>query len=330
MTEYRLASLFERGMKKAFEGAVLSDPAKSAARWAEARANLGAFLSMARGKVVYTVLPKRDLEEEVWAARLALGDEATLFAEVLDDDKARRERLSLVRLRVYKKLYTEQADRLLELMHAFVREFPDSTDRPKVEYELADLGFKLAERAWLELRKSSAQTNGVASESWAVMLRYNKLGRDVAGRLLHQKIALLEQQDYLHLCQDYLNSFYAEGDYEQLAHEAESLLGRYETGSLGWVMRRVYDGVVLAGQNPARLAEADAVFEQVLSLGFSGKSSSDQWISCAAKWRAYIALARGEWAAAQAVAKWVETAPCSKELKREFGEKYKLLTGTAN
>lgn len=246
------------------------------------------------------------------------------------NDVRRAERLHLVRLRVYKKIYANQAERLIKLMDAFVRAFPDSTNRPKVEYELADLSFELAERALFELRGSGNQTDAQATDKWDVIRRHHALGRQVADRLLHQKPSLLEQQDYLHLCQDYLNSFYAESDYERLASEAEALLGQYEAGSLEWVMAKVYEGVVLAGRNPPRSAEADAIFRQVLSLGFRNKTSFDQWLSCAAKWRVYLALARGDRAEAETVAKWIDTAQCSKELKREFVENYQSLIRTAN
>ncbi len=331
VTEYRLASLFERGMKKAYEGAALTDATKSAARRAEAQANLVEFLALAvaGGKSGYSNFPKRNLEEDIWAARLVLGDEAALFAEVPANDVARRERLNLVRLRVYKKLYAGQPDRLLELMRAFVGEFPGSTNRPKVEYELADLSFELAERALAELRSSGNQSDAQATDKWDVIRRHHALGREMADRLLHQKPSLLEQQDYLHLCQDYLNSFYAEAGYERLASEAEALLGQYEAGSLGWVMAKVYEGVVLVGRNPARLAEADAIFRQVLSLGFRNKTSFDQWLSCAAKWRVYLALARGDHTEAEAVAKWVQAANCSTTLKQDFLRAYRALIGNS-
>jgi len=332
VTEYQMAALLERGMKKLYEAALHKEGERYRARREEGHTNLVEFLNLARERSGggYKALPQRNLEEDLWGARLALGDEEALFAEVPSSDVARRERLSLVRLRVYQKLYSNQVDRLLELMGGFVGEFPNSTTRTRVEYEMADLSFEVAERAWLELRESGNVGAAQAQAKWDLIRRYNASGREVAARLLRQKGSGLEPQDYLHLCQDYLNSYHEERDFEKLASEVGVLLGDYEEGSLGWVMGRIYEGVVLACQTPPRSAEAGRLFEQVMSLGFRNKPSFDQWITCAAKWRVYLALADGNKAEAETVAAWVETGNCSKELKRDFGKKYHLLVETAN
>jgi hypothetical protein len=327
VTEYRLASLFERGMKKAYEGAALTDPTKSAARWAEAQPNLAEFLAIARGKSGYTVLPKRNLEEEVWAARLALGEEAAWFAEVPSSDSARRERLSLVRLYVCKKLYPDQGDRLIELMRGFVREFPESTNRPKVEYDLADLSFEMAEKLWLQLCNSVHTNNGPASDKWDAIRAYHALGREVAGRLLRNKGAGLEPQDRLHLWQDYLLSYYIQADYDGFAAGTAVLLAESEPGSLGWLMAKVNEAVVLACNEPSRSREAGELFDQIMSLGFRDKPAWDQWITCAAKWRVYLALREGNRTEAEATAGWVRTSNCSKTLKQDFMNVYRSLIG---
>jgi len=212
-------------------------------------------------------------------------------------------------------------------MRGFVREFPESTNRPKVEYDLADLSFEMAEKLWLQLCNSVHTNNGPASDKWDAIRAYHALGREVAGRLLRNKGAGLELQDRLHLWQDYLLSYYIQADYDGLAAGTAVLLAESEPGSLGWLMAKVNEAVVLACNEPSRSREAGELFDQIMSLGFRDKPAWDQWITCAAKWRVYLALREGNRTEAEATAGWVRTSNCSKTLKQDFMNVYRSLIG---
>ncbi|MCX7722462.1 MAG: hypothetical protein N2379_05305 [Verrucomicrobiae bacterium] len=269
------------------------------------------------------------MQEDIFVARLALGDEQAALREIQFRDLATREKLSLLRLKLYLKLHAGQVEKLLELMNQFVNEFPASTNRVRIEYEMADLSFEAAERAWLEVRDVARENATQVAKKWSDVRRNQALGREIAGRLLRQKGAGLETQDYLHLWQDYLLSYYIQGDYSGLAAQTAVLLADAEVGSLGWVMGKVNEGVVLACSDPPRSREAGELFDQVMSLGFRNKPAYDQWITCAAKWHVCLALRDGNRAEAEATAHWVENSSCSKTLKQDFLRVYRSLIGNS-
>jgi len=104
--EYNMALLFERGMKKTYEAGILKDTNEFNQHWSIGRGNLVEFLSQASSfsKTNYQVLSNRTLKEEIWLARLTLGDEQALLKEI-PAQTADRERMELLGIQLLRFAY---------------------------------------------------------------------------------------------------------------------------------------------------------------------------------------------------------------------------------
>jgi hypothetical protein len=84
MEEYRLAALYERGMKTVFAAAALPQGDAFDKKYAEGQAQLTEFLKRVvdQGKSDYMLVPNRVLTEEVWLAQAALGMDTELDGDL--------------------------------------------------------------------------------------------------------------------------------------------------------------------------------------------------------------------------------------------------------
>jgi len=80
VTEYELAALYERGMKKLVEASILTDTNQANARGTTGCNDLVIYLTLASDFKTncYQVLTNRSLKEEVWKAQMALGNEQSV------------------------------------------------------------------------------------------------------------------------------------------------------------------------------------------------------------------------------------------------------------
>jgi hypothetical protein len=138
VTECEMAARFERGLKMTLE-AVKFQNTQSDERRAEGVADLGRFLSLAatRSADNYTVLSKRDLRQELWTARVILGEEQAALKKIPAEDASGREELRLLRVHLYPKIRPDQAEANLQRMRDFLEDFPKSPARPRVEIDMA-------------------------------------------------------------------------------------------------------------------------------------------------------------------------------------------------
>lgn len=331
--EYQLAALFERGMKKAFEAAKLTDPNKSAARRAEAEANLQSFVGLVSqlGVGEYKVLPKRDLQREVWSAQIALGREQALLAGIPVHQTALREALSLVRIELLENLRPKQFDEVLQLMQQFLNDFPQSTNRMRVEYKMLRLSFRAGEA--LAKEASALERAGdfeSAGAKRAAARRYFEIIRSGKDRIIPDPRGGISESDLSDLRREYLGSYYWTGEYTELERHANEQLQWAGFGGGDWLSGKVWLGIALAVQGGARLAEAAVVLDEVLGRGFSGNScdaEEDSAVMSAAKWRVYVALQQREVPKANQIAAWVQSANCARHLKADFEKVYKSLIG---
>jgi tetratricopeptide (TPR) repeat protein len=321
VTEYRMAALFERGMKKAIETSNLKDPEQSKKRWAEATANLQEFLTLVESftGATYTIHPKRVLKEDVWSARIVLGDETAALEEIPLNDAAGREKLSLLRIYVYQKLQPDQVDKNLQMMSEFLQLFPATRSRPRVEFDMADIAFHQGERLAKEADEvERAGDTPAAQEKRLAARRYFEMGRPLQSAVKEDKASGIEASDIRELQEGLLCSYYWEQDYDNLTTRTTSLLASSAPGDENWLRAKVFNGAALVRRAAPQLDEAAATFDEVLAFGFKNKSSHDRFIAMSARWRFYIALRIGDEKKARELVQWMQAADCTKNIKAAF------------
>jgi len=325
VAEYQMAALFERGMKKTYEAVQTRDTNRFNARWTEGRANLEEFLSLASSfpTTNYSLFPKRKLKQDLWVARVTLGDEKAALQEIPMQDAAAREKFSLLRAQLYPKIQPDRFDENLQRLADFINQFPASESRPRIEYDMARLRFRAGEQLCKEAvaaeQAGEAQT---AAEKRAAARRYFDLARPAQSRAVPDKAAGVEASDICDLREDSLRSYYWEKDYAGLAARAASQVGLATPGDLDWTRGKVFHGIALSSQRPPKLSEAAAVLDEVLASGFSNDSEHNEAVIAAAKWRSYVALTSGDRAKAGEIVEWVQAGNCDKHLKADFLKVY--------
>lgn len=326
--ELRLAGLYERGIKKAIEAAQLTDPTKSSARLTRARIDLSEFLKEVEGLGVqgYVTIPKRDLQREVWAAGIVLGQEARLEAEVQGKDSATQEKFDLLRIELHRKLHPRDDEKAVQMMDQFLDRYPGSRARARVQYELLRLCFHVGER----LAKQAKEVERTGNSELAGALRtaarqYFDRVRAHAALVVVDPAAGISESDIADLRQEYLGTYFWAGQYLELETEAKRQIERTAPGQRDWYSGSTWLGMALASQGPARLAEAAEVLDAVLARGFTGDAEIDTAVSYAAKWRAYVAFQLNDPQKAAEVLAWIKTANCPERLKKDFERVYSSL-----
>ena len=325
MTEYQLAALFERGMKKTYEAVQTRDTNRFNARWTEGRANLEEFLSLASSlpATSYSLFPKRKLKEDLWVARMTLGGGEAALEQIPMEETAAREKFSLLRAQLFPKIQPERADENLQRLADFLQQFPESKSRARVEYDMVRVGFRAGERLCKEaLAAEQAGEAQTAAEKRAAAHSYFALARSGQSRAVPDKEARVEASDIRDLREDMLRSFYLERDYASLATQAASQVETATPGDHDWVLGKVFHGIALSSQRPPKLSEAAAVLDEALALGFKSDSEHDYALMAAAKWRSYVALTSGDKAKAAEIVEWVQAGNCAKHLKTDFLKVY--------
>ncbi len=323
--EHLLAGLFERGLKKTFEAGKLKDE-KFQQRWTEGRANLEQFLALAAAFPVtnYTVLPKRNLRDDLWRARVILGDEATALAEITAQNAAEREKFSLLRVLLYPKIQPNYADLNLHRMSNFLAQFPESRSRVKVEFEMANVALLEGERLVSKARLTpDAKTAAVPR---AAAVTYLELAQGLFPRVVEDKEAGIGATELREARVRMLRVFYAQDDWASLSERAAQLLADAPEEK-EWLVIKLYAAAGLARER--KLTEAASAFDEVLAIGFRGTPSYDGLLISAARWRIRVARQSGDDAAARRVVEQVRNADCYGSIKRTFLEKFGSITAQA-
>jgi len=325
VTEYQLAALYERGMKKTLEAVKTQDTNRFNARWTEGRANLEEFLLLAASfpATNYSLFPKRNFKEDLWVARMTLGGGEAALEEIPMQDAAAREKFSLLRAQLYPKIQPEQIDQNLQRLADFINQFPASKSRPRIEYDMVRLRFRAGEQLCKEaLAAEQAGEAKIAADKRAAARRYFELARPGQSRAVVDKAAGVEASDICDLREDLLRSYYWERDYATLAAQAASQVATATPGDLDWARGKVFHGIALSSQTPPKLSEAAAVLDEVLALGFNNDSEHNEAVIAAAKWRSYVAFTSGDKAEAEEIVEWVQGGNCAKHLKADFLKVY--------
>jgi hypothetical protein len=327
VTEYQLAALYERGIKKACEAEKqFQDTNLFNALWAESKANFEEFVSLASSfpGTNYSILPKRVFQEDLWGARLALGDDAGVFGEIPVKDAATREKASLLRVRQHYRIHKDtHIDKNIQLMSDFLKDFPESSACKRVEYDLANVNFLGGEQLWKEADAAEkAGDTKTAGKKRAAAGKYLQSARSLQSEVVADKAAGIETFDVLDLREDLLRSYYWEQDYAGIKAQTASLLAGSKPGETEWLLGKVYDGIVSSRAVPPKLSEAAATFDEVLAFGFKNNHRNDHLVILAARWRISVARRSGDPEKAAAIVRWVQASDCSQNLKTDFLKEY--------
>ncbi len=319
MREYLLAGLFERGQKKTFEAGKLKEEEKFQQRWKEGRENLEQFLALAAAfpQTNYTVLPKRNLRDDLWRARVILGDEATALAEITAQNAAEREKFSLLRVLLYPKIQPNHTDLNLYRMSNFLAQFPESKSRTRVEFEMANVALFEGERLMTEARQAGHGDTAAAIRVAAGP--YLELAQGLFPRVVEDKAAGIGATELREARVRILRVFYAQGNWANLSERAAELLAE-SPDEKEWLVIKLYAAAGLARER--KLPEAASAFEEVLAIGFRNTPSYDGLLISAARWRIRVAQQTGDGDTIRRVVELVQNSGCYGSIKRTFLEKF--------
>lgn len=319
MREHLLAGLFERGQKKTFEAGKLKEEEKFQQRWKEGRENLEQFLALAAAfpQTNYTVLPKRNLQDDLWKARVILGDEAAAMAEITVQNAAEREKFSLLRVLLYPKIQPTYADLNLHRMSNFLAQFPESKSRMRVEFEMANVALLEGERLVSEARQAGPGDTATATRAAAGP--YLELAQGLFPRVVEDKEAGIGTTELREARVRMLRVFYAQGNWPSLSERAAQLLAD-SPDEKEWLVIKLYAAAGLARER--KLTEAAHAFEEVLAIGFRNTPSYDGLLISAARWRIRVAQQSGDEAAIRRMVELVQNSTCYGSIKRTFLEKF--------
>jgi hypothetical protein len=331
VAEYQLATLFERGMKKAIEASALKDQSQCSNRWTEAKANLGEFLPAASAfkSTNYVFLSNRILKEDVWVARMVLGDEQAAFAEIPAKDTNALERFSFLRFQLYvERLHPDRVDQNLKLMADYLEKYPASDDRARVEYIMAEFSFRKGKQLIVaaDAAEQSGKTNGVAGMRATASQLFKQM-RSLQSQVVTNKTARIEESDVLKSREDVLYSYYLEKNCDYLLSATSSMISESKPGDMNWIVAKLYNGIALTSLPAPKMTDGAAVLDDVLAQGFKNNPHNDHYILSAAKWRIYIALKSGDKGKAEQLVLWVNGANCTKKDKAEFIKNYGAIAG---
>jgi hypothetical protein len=321
--EYQLAGLFERGMKQSYDASLTADTNQFAVRWAESKANLEEFLSLATSfkATNYTVLALRDLQADRWAARLTLGEDVA--EDIPPGDAAAREKVGLLRLRLYQKMQAEAIDQNLQLMADFLKEFPESSRRQRVELDMASIGFPKGKQLCVEADAlEQAGDQAAATTKRNLARNYFEFQRTVQSNMQTNQTLGIEASDVYDLREDVLYGYYLEKDYATLAKLTASGLAESKSGELNWLLAKFFDGMILLNQSSPDPGAAAKTFDEIIAFGFTGKPDHDHLVLAAVKWRIHIAQESRDWSQAEQLTAWVQKTDCAKVLKASFLKTY--------
>lgn len=285
--DYLLAGLFDRGMKKTEEACRTRDESVYNRRWPEGKANLEEFLALAASTRAtnYWALPKRSFRQDKWVARLTLGDEKVLLEEVPAEDAVTLEGISYLRVQLYHKLQREKLDQNIGLAESFLRDYPQTKHRKRLEFDLATLYFRKGERLAKQADADETARKTTEAESNRAQARaYFEKHRALQVEM-PDKDAGIEASDLLEMRADLLYGYILDKRYEQVTRLTAEMLVQYPQGSVGWSMAKVNDGCVALRQAAPDVRQAIKYFEQVIELGFKDKPDHDYYVLLATKWR---------------------------------------------
>ena len=249
VAEYQMATLVERGMKKAIDAKGLTSQDEVIIHWTEARTNLNQFLSMTSSLpgTNYSFLSDRILKEDIWLARMILGDDQAALADIPALDTNALKRFSFLRIQLFaEKLYPRRIDQNLKLMADYLGKFPASDDRARVVCDMAEFSFRKGE-ILSSVADAAEQSGGakMAAEMRASASQYFNQQRTLQSQIVTNRAAGIEESDVLDAHEDLLYSYYLEKNYDHLISLTSSTISESKPGDLNWIMAKAYKGFAL-------------------------------------------------------------------------------------
>lgn len=320
MFEYQMATLFERGMKKTLEASTMWNDSGDNPRWTEGEANLQEFLLLAAShqSTNYTTLTKRNLREDTLRARIVLGQQEAVFNEIPTGDVATQEEVSLLTIEIYRKLQPENMDRNLDMLQDFIRDFPESRRRKRIEFDIATVSFERGKQLCMEADEAGRQLNGKASaEKRAAAQSYFQLQRSLKGHRVNPELGI-NTSDVFDMRKDLIHSYWYERDYAGLRSVTTSRIADSTPGGLDWIVAKLFLGIAIMSETPGHSADATPIFDEILACGFTGKPDQDHLVECAVRWRLHIARTSDDTDTVQQLVSMVRDGICTKNIKEGF------------
>jgi hypothetical protein len=308
--ECEMAARFEQGLKKAIE-AVRFPNARADERRAEGEADLGRFLSLAASRPAenYTTLSNRDLRQNLWTARVVLGEEQAAEEEIPVGDTADREKFHLLCALLHPKMHPDRADENLQRMKDFLVAYPKSPGCPKVEFDMASValneGIRLVSHVGTPVKAAAP---------------YFESARLLFDRVAEDKEAGISVADVWESWDGILRSYYWDRDNAGRKDEAklmawsEWMISMSKPGDSPWRQAKLYQGDLLISQR--KYDQAAAVLDELVALGFKGNPSHDGRTSFAVKWRIAAAKRMGNEEKARQLRQWVQDSNCEDSIRR--------------
>jgi hypothetical protein len=321
LLEYKIAALFEWGQKKAYEAGILKDEAQAQKRRDEAKASLQGFLAQALllEDDRYRIVDNRNLEQDIFAARVMLGDEQAAVAELPLLGAEDQEKYSRLRIALHNRNSAGDIGNNIQMMEDFIWRFPNSISIPRMRFDLASLNFQRG----ADLCDAAAQLENSGDQQAAAQKLAGAKPSFARMRQLYDKIDVdetngIKRSDFLDLQKDFLLSFVLEENFDGLFQATNAMIAKYPAGDLSWAVAKLYEGIGLMKQIPPNLGKAAAAFDAVMSIGLCNQVEHDKLYVRAVYWRFFMAHADGDNARADALLRSVLNGNCEKGIKERM------------
>lgn len=312
LAEYELATHFERGLKKTLEGVRLSGE-KADQRRADGRTSLEKFLSLANAHGQgYTLLPKRSLRGDRWSARVILGEEEAVSAEVAAGEPGDEEKFRLICALLYPRIRPDQADENLQYIAEFRADFPGSKGWPRVELEMAGIALREGERVLQASGPDAAEPYFDFAREW-----YGRVVQDGDSGVAAEGVA---EADVWDAREGMLRACFWQKDYANLTSWTEYFTTMTEPGDKRWRQAKLFDALASVWQS--RLSDAVPVLDEVLAEGFTGQPGHDGVTIEAMRWRVFVAMRSGDERGVVTLVQTLRESECEASIKAPFLAEY--------
>jgi hypothetical protein len=219
---------------------------------------------------------------------------------------------------------------MLADFQAELQTFPASSQRLRVEYDLARYAFRVGEQLCQENAGALPSEAQIVEAKRAGASRYFELVRELEGRATVDERAGVDSEERGWLRQVWYATYHYEQDYAGMKAAAEAELAHATPGELDWLRAKVFRGIALYRGSPPQRDAAIAAFEEVLAYGFQNEHEHDVMILDAVDWRMQLALMAGDQAKVRELFEWVNKSECWTRGKTKFLEdrgEYAALVG---
>jgi hypothetical protein len=234
-------------------------------------------------------------KEKAWTAYVVAGKEEEIGQSPLAPQAEEREWCEAVCLKARIDYWPEEVADNRALAEAFCGEAEDSSNALLVLRAAAARGFRRGYdmhnmAAYWKANDQAGRADDATSESTTNFDWY----RSVCEDLLAEHRSELTEKDALLLKEDYLKSYYFEGQHEELLGASGEVASQYPTQTKGWALGKVFEALALAFRPQPDTEGATICLDEVLARPVEDNSRHENLNVMAAFWRAQIANAAGD------------------------------------